>query len=90
MNEFARPQDGDLSGSWSFSVRTSMGRVIAYVPNKVLGSCFGARNTDESFRFFASHIQLLHEAALVQLEKGFSPVIEIKEENIAAALGRMH
>jgi len=89
---------GDLSGhaashvpgSWSFSVRTPFGRVVACVSNDVLCTCFGARDHDEIFSAFTTQIQLLHEATLVHLEHGFSHVVEIAEEDIALALRRMH
>lgn len=82
-------QRDHVAGSWSFSVRTPLGRVIACVPNRVLNACFGARSEDEFFRTFTEQIKLLHEAALVRLEKGFYPMLEIDERDIAAALKRM-
>jgi hypothetical protein len=90
VTELVCPQSNDIPGSWSFSVRTRFGRVIACVPNTVLCSCFGARSEEELFRVFTGQIQLLHNAARVRLEKGFCPLVEIEESDIAAALKRMH
>lgn len=88
MTQCAIPGGTDIPGSWSFSLRTPSGRVLACVSNKVLLTYFGPRDPEDLFSTFASHIELLHEAALVRLRGGYTPAVEIQAYDIAAAMRR--
>lgn len=80
----------ERTGSWTFSLKLPSGRVVVRVSNTVLERCFGAPDGEDWLRVFASHVCLLRRAAMLRLEEGFVPCLELAQEDITVARRELH